>query len=63
MPQYTITESVGNRVERVRSFEDLERHYPSSGREPGRDYGRSLRTAGRKFHRRRGMDRIEARGP
>lgn len=38
MPQYTITESVGNRVERVRSFEDLEKHHPSSGREPGRSY-------------------------
>lgn len=38
MPQYTITESVGSRVERVLSFEDLEKHHPSSGREPGRDY-------------------------
>lgn len=38
MSRYTITESVGNRVERVHSFEDLEKHHPSSGREPGRDY-------------------------
>ena len=38
MPRYTITESVGRRVERVSRFEDLEKHHPSSGREPGRDY-------------------------
>ncbi len=38
MPGYTITESVGNDVERVNRFEDLERHHPSSGRESGRDY-------------------------
>lgn len=38
MPRYIITESVGRRIERVRSFEDLEKHHPSSGREPGRDY-------------------------
>ena len=38
MPRYTITESVGRRVERVSRFEDLEKHRPSSGREPGRDY-------------------------
>lgn len=38
MPRYTIVESVGNRVQRVNSFEDLEKHHPSSGREPGRNY-------------------------
>jgi peptidoglycan hydrolase-like protein with peptidoglycan-binding domain len=38
MPRYTITESVGSSVQTVRSFEDLEKHHPSSGREPGRDY-------------------------
>ncbi len=38
MPNYVITESVGNRVERVNSYADLEKHHPSSGREPGRDY-------------------------
>lgn len=38
MPRYTITESVGSRVESVDSFRDLEKHHPSSGREPGRDY-------------------------
>jgi peptidoglycan hydrolase-like protein with peptidoglycan-binding domain len=38
MPRYTITESVGSSVQNVRSFEDLEKHHPSSGREPGRDY-------------------------
>ncbi len=38
MSRYRITESVGNRVETVNSFRDLEKHHPSSGREPGRDY-------------------------
>ena len=38
MPDYVITESVGNRVERVNSYADLEKHHPSSGREAGRDY-------------------------
>ena len=38
MPNYVITESVGNRVERVNSYADLEKHHPSSGRERGRDY-------------------------
>lgn len=38
MPRYTITESVGSRVESVDTFRDLEKHHPSSGREPGRDY-------------------------
>ncbi len=38
MPNYVITESVGNRVERVNNYRDLEKHHPSSGREPGRDY-------------------------
>jgi peptidoglycan hydrolase-like protein with peptidoglycan-binding domain len=38
MPNYVITESVGNRVERVNSYRDLEKHHPSSGREPGREY-------------------------
>lgn len=38
MPNYVITESVGNRVERVNSYADLEKHHPSSGREAGRDY-------------------------
>ena len=38
MPNYVITESVGNRVERVNNYDDLEKHHPSSGREPGREY-------------------------
>jgi peptidoglycan hydrolase-like protein with peptidoglycan-binding domain len=38
MPNYVITESVGNRVERVNNYRDLEKHHPSSGREAGRDY-------------------------
>ncbi len=38
MSRYRITESVGSRVENVGSFRDLEKHHPSSGREPGRDY-------------------------
>ena len=38
MPNYVITESVGNRVEQVNSYQDLEKHHPSSGREPGREY-------------------------
>lgn len=38
MPRYSITESVGNKVQPVHSFEDLEKHHPSSGRQPGRDY-------------------------
>ena len=32
MPNYVITESVGNRVERVNNYRDLEKHHPSSGR-------------------------------
>lgn len=39
MPHYTISESVGSRVLPVHSFEDLHKHHPSSGRQPGRDYG------------------------
>ena len=38
MSNYVITESVGNNVERVNSYADLEKHHPSSGRENGRDY-------------------------
>lgn len=38
MSRYTITESVGSHVESVHRYEDLEKHHPSSGREPGRDY-------------------------
>ncbi len=38
MSRYTITESVGNRVEQVNNYRDLEKHHPSSGRESGRDY-------------------------
>lgn len=38
MSRYTITESVGNRVESVSTYRDLEKHHPSSGRERGRDY-------------------------
>ena len=38
MPNYVITESVGNRVERVNNYQDLEKHHPSSGREAGREY-------------------------
>ncbi len=38
MPNYVITESVGNRVEQVNNYRDLEKHHPSSGREAGRQY-------------------------
>ncbi|TBR07234.1 MAG: hypothetical protein EPO46_11435 [Lysobacter sp.] len=38
MSRYTITESVGSHVESVRRYEDLAKHQPSSGRQPGRDY-------------------------
>lgn len=40
MSKYTITESVDRHggVEDVHSFEDLEKHHPSSGREDGRQY-------------------------
>ena len=38
MSTYRITESVGNRVENVNRFEDLERHHPSSGHQSGRTY-------------------------
>lgn len=38
MSRYRITESVGRRVEGVDRYEDLEKHHPSSGREPGRQY-------------------------
>jgi len=38
MPKYTITESVGNRIEPVDTFEDLAKHHPSSGQEHGRQY-------------------------
>ncbi|TZF81675.1 peptidoglycan-binding domain-containing protein, partial [Cognatilysobacter lacus] len=38
MSRYTITESVGSHVESVQRYEDLEKHHPSSGQEPGRDY-------------------------
>ena len=38
MSRYRITESVGSHVEAVHRYEDLEKHHPSSGREPGRQY-------------------------
>ncbi|GAB2514989.1 peptidoglycan-binding protein [Lysobacter humi (ex Lee et al. 2017)] len=38
MSRYRITESVGRHVESVHRYEDLEKHHPSSGREPGRQY-------------------------
>ena len=38
MPNYVITESVGDTVEQVNSYADLEKHHPSSGLEDGRDY-------------------------
>ncbi len=38
MSRYTITESVGNRIEAVNNYRDLEKHHPSSGREDGRQY-------------------------
>ncbi|MGL6290078.1 MAG: XVIPCD domain-containing protein [Silanimonas sp.] len=38
MSRYTIRESVGSRVETETTFRGLEKHHPSSGREPGRDY-------------------------
>ncbi|UJB19908.1 MULTISPECIES: peptidoglycan-binding domain-containing protein [Lysobacter] len=40
MGRFTITESVDRNhgVEHVHSFEDLEKHHPSAGREPGRQY-------------------------
>lgn len=36
--RYTIVESVGNRIDPITSYDDLEKHHPSSGREAGRDY-------------------------
>lgn len=36
--RYTIIESVGSTTQTVLSFDDLEKHHPSSGQEPGRDY-------------------------
>lgn len=36
--RYTIVESVGNATQSVMSFDDLEKHHPSSGQEAGRDY-------------------------
>jgi peptidoglycan hydrolase-like protein with peptidoglycan-binding domain len=38
MSRYHITDSVGNRIETVHTYEDIAKHHPSSGREPGRDY-------------------------
>lgn len=38
MSRYRISESVGHRHEAVGSYRDLEKHHPSSGREPGRNY-------------------------
>lgn len=38
MPTYTVRESVGNRIQTETTFRGLEKHHPSSGREPGRDY-------------------------
>ena len=38
MSRYTITESVGNHIEAVNNYRDLEKHHPSSGRQPGREY-------------------------
>ena len=39
MPNYKIVESVGRGVQHVHSYEDIERHHPSRGNEPGRVYG------------------------
>ncbi|MEH6413975.1 peptidoglycan-binding domain-containing protein [Pseudomonas sp. CGJS7] len=39
MPKYTIVESVGKGVQHVHDLEDIERHHPSRGNEPGRVYG------------------------
>jgi hypothetical protein len=36
--RYTIVESVGSAIQSVTSFDDLEKHHPSSGQEAGRDY-------------------------
>jgi hypothetical protein len=36
--RYTIVESVGSTTQSVTSFDDLEKHHPSSGQEAGRDY-------------------------
>jgi peptidoglycan hydrolase-like protein with peptidoglycan-binding domain len=38
MSRYTIRERVGAREEIETTFRGLEKHHPSSGREPGRDY-------------------------
>ena len=38
MSGYIIRESVGSRVETETTFRGLEKHHPSAGREPGRDY-------------------------
>ena len=37
MSRYRITESVGHHVEKVASYQDLEKHHPSEGRKPKRD--------------------------
>lgn len=36
--RYAIVESLGNTTQPVHSFDDLEKHHPSSGQELGRDY-------------------------
>lgn len=36
--RYKIVESVGNRIEDVKRYEDLAKHHPSAGREPNREY-------------------------
>ena len=36
--RYSIVESVGSAIQTVNTFDDLEKHHPSSGQEAGRDY-------------------------
>ncbi|MEO4049110.1 glucosaminidase domain-containing protein [Pseudomonas sp. CAU 1711] len=36
--RYSIVESVGSAIQTVTTFDDLEKHHPSSGQEAGRDY-------------------------
>lgn len=35
---YKIVESVGNKIQQVSCYDDLEKHHPSSGKEKGREY-------------------------
>lgn len=38
MSKFTIVESVGNRIEPIKKYDDIEKHHPSKGKEKGRQY-------------------------